>query len=146
MFFEDPLALTLSPGEREMMVGRAPPYDCTMTEREFLNGLEMRICRELAGLKDKELCALWCDGLSAETFFPHELGTRIVGRAWIGKDGQGKWEFELIVRRRIGAWEDVPWDELLPAEDVTGWMSVDLEGKILKMDPAVTYPDADSLR
>jgi hypothetical protein len=116
-----------------------------MTESEFWTRLEMRVCREFEGLQQKEFCALWCDGFRAATFFPHEMGSRIVGRAWIGKDGQGEWEFELIVRRAIEAWEEVNWDELLPGEDVTGWMSVNLERKLMKIDPSAAYPDKDPL-
>ena len=103
----------------------------------------MRVCREFAGLKDKELRALWCDGFIPETFFADEMRTRIVGRAWIGRDGQGQWQFELVVRRPIQAWEHVNWDELLPGDYMTGWMSLDFERKVLTMDPGAAYPDKD---
>ena len=114
-----------------------------MTQSDFWLKLEYRVCREFAGLSDKNLRGIWCDGFDAWTFYPHEKGARIVGRAWIGHDGQGLWEFELIARERIEAWEDVNWDQLLPGEDVTGWMSLDLERKVLKMDPGAAYPDKD---
>ncbi len=123
------------------MVGRAAPYNSKMTEQQFWEKLEMRVRREFAGLKDNQLCRLTCDGFSARTFFPHEDGTRIVGQVWTLCGGE--WDFELIVRRRIEAWEDVRWDELLPADDMTGWMSVDLERKVLKIDSAAAYPDGD---
>jgi len=115
-----------------------------MTEREFWGHLEMRVCREFSGLKDKELCALSCYGFDDWSFSPHELGTRIVGHTWIGRDEQEEWEFELIVRRPIEAVEDLKWDELLPHDALTGWMWVDLQRKQLKLDPAIAYATSGS--
>ncbi|HEV8290776.1 MAG TPA: hypothetical protein VGP94_02580 [Tepidisphaeraceae bacterium] len=111
-----------------------------MTEREFWDKLDVRVRREFAGLKQNPLCGISCDGFDPHTFWPHEAGAQIVGQMWFLGIG-GEWNFELIVRRRIEAWKEVKWDELLPAEDVTGWMWVDFEKKVLKIDPGAAYPD-----
>ena len=42
-------------------------------EHEYFGHLEMRVSRELAGMRQKELRYLWCDG-----FIPDEF--RVVGR------------------------------------------------------------------
>jgi len=133
LFIEDVLILLRGDGAASRTL------QCDVTESEFWPRLEYRVCREFAGLRETQLRELWCDGFIARTFFPLGSGTKIVGQVWITAEEQ--WEFELIVRRRIEAWENVNWDELLPGEDVTGWMSVDLQRKLLKIDPAAAYSD-----
>jgi hypothetical protein len=114
-----------------------------MTQADYWAALEMRVCRELAGLREKEHRALWCDGFIPESFdLGREVG-RVIGRVWIGigSKQQQEWSFELFAGP-VRNWEDLDWGSLLPAEDVTGWLSVNLERKILKIDPAAASPDS----
>lgn len=113
-----------------------------MTEPEFWTHLEYRVCREFYGLRDSKYRGLGCDGFIAETFEVEAGCACIRGRAWIqrGHD-QEAWPFTLQIGRGITSRDEIDWARLLPAEDVTGWLSIDLQRKTLKIDPAAAYPD-----
>ena len=40
-----------------------------MTEADYWLRLEFRVCRELAGMEDKALRSLWCDGFIPEVYW-----------------------------------------------------------------------------
>lgn len=50
----------------------------------------------------------------------------------------------LIAGNRVRSWDDADWDALLPPDDVTGWLSLDVDEKTLRIDPAAAYPDAET--
>jgi O-acetyl-ADP-ribose deacetylase len=120
----------------EIEVGRGMP------EAEFWGRLENRVCRELAAMPAKELRALWCDGFVPVEYLLDDPAPRIAGRAWIGRDGQGEWEFTLLLPRPAGGREEIDWASLLPAEDMTGWLDVEQEGPRprLTIDPSRAVP------
>src|SRR5581483_8690544 len=69
-----------------------------MDEVAFRVRLEYRVCGELAGMRERRLRTLWCDGLISGEY--HLVGPRprINGRAWIcsGRH-QEEWDFTLLL-------------------------------------------------
>jgi hypothetical protein len=47
----------------------------------------------------------------------------------------------LLIGGRIGSAADIDWQSLLPADDVTGWLSPHPRDRILILDPLSAYPD-----
>jgi len=114
-----------------------------MSEAEFWSGLEWRICREFAGMKQGRWRNFWCDGLAAGCFDLEGSRPTIRGVAWICEGTkQEEWEFTLLLPRRFAGREAIRWEELLPRENVTRWLSVDEKGKRIEMEPAIAVHDA----
>ena len=110
-----------------------------MTEPEFWAALERRLSREFAGMDDRALCFLWCDGFIPEEYALTDPSPQISGRVWIGKGPrQDRWRFSLILDRPAASREAVPWAALLPSEQATGWVSVDLARGHLRLTPSGT--------
>ncbi len=90
---------------------------------------------------------MWCDGVIPDRYDLQANPPTITGRAWIGgcigdrSGAQHEWDFILFVGRRAASASQVNWDPLLPADDVTGWLSVELKRKLLKINPQAAYPD-----
>jgi hypothetical protein len=108
-------------------------------KRDFWDRLEYRVCRELAAMEDGRLRALWCDG-----FIPQELRVeqgvaQIVGHAWMGAGPreQSRWTLVLFLRSGLSSEDEMPWSSLLPPEDATEWLEIDLENKELRVHPHV---------
>lgn len=113
-----------------------------MTENEYFDHLEYRVCRELAGMRDAALRDWWCDGLVADAFDVVGRRCRVTGRAWVGRDGQECWQFALYLgpaRPR----EQIDWAAVLPPEDVTGWLSMDFRTKFMKLNPLAARADGE---
>lgn len=107
-----------------------------MDERGFWSALEYRVTREMAG---SELCAsrgLWCDGFLAAASEAMIQGGIIRGRVWVGLDGrkQQAWEFLLRLPGEQASTPLQDWSALLPPEDETDWLAVDIEGGRLEID------------
>jgi hypothetical protein len=107
---------------------------------EYWRHLEFRICRELAGMREKNLRAWWCDG-----FIPELLdATRgcFTGRVWMahGKH-QEAWHFTLVLGPHLRACEQIDWGALVVAEDLTGWLSIDPGRKTMTINPQAAYPE-----
>lgn len=112
-----------------------------MREDEYWVRLEFRLCSEFAGLTDPALNMFWCDGIAPDQYDEHGEHSLVRGTAWVGRDGQQPWQFVLLMGR-CPSREDVDWAALLPAADATGWLSVDVARKALKLDPLRPRPDA----
>lgn len=113
-----------------------------MDQNEYEGSLEFRICREFSGMSDKSLHALWCDGVVLEHFRVDDPIPRIQGYAWICKgDEQEAWWLEILLPRRIPSRAEIPWEELLPADNVTKWLSMDRSKKLVQIAPAAAIPD-----
>lgn len=109
-----------------------------MTEVDYWPRLEFRVCRELAGMEDKALRSLWCDGFIPEDYVFDDAAPRIAGRAWICRGPQqDPWEFTLLLDQAVRAREDVHWEALLPPDEVTGWLDVDLLGRRIRIGPTL---------
>jgi hypothetical protein len=114
-----------------------------MNEEDYWRALEMRVSREMADIEECKRLGMWCDGLIAHTFDLKSDPARIRGRAWIGFGSrQEAWTFDLLLPAAVSAREQIDWAQLLPADDVTAWLSVDLKRKHLVMAPADAIEDA----
>ena len=112
-----------------------------MDESDYWVALEYRICRELEGFEDGQLRALWCDGLVPEEWELPAGQPSVRGLAWFGRTGQDRWQFVLLLAPSPSSREGIHWDELLPPDDHTGWLSVDLERRSIVIDPAASVPE-----
>ncbi|MDB5319250.1 MAG: hypothetical protein JWN40_881 [Phycisphaerales bacterium] len=107
-----------------------------MTESEYFGYLEMRISRELAGMARADLRGWWCDGFLVEKFVATGKGCHVAGRVWMdGSGAQTLWNFVVLLGPFIVEREAVQWSGLLPAEDATGWLSLDFENRFMKIKP-----------
>lgn len=67
-----------------------------MTEAEFWNSLEFRVCRELDGMPECQKRGLWCDGFIPRTYKVTKRKPHVVGMAWIGIGPCHQEEWELV--------------------------------------------------
>jgi hypothetical protein len=111
-------------------------------EADYWVSLEYRVCREFAGMAERRLRWLWCDGFIPQQYLISEETPRVVGRAWIG-DGpsQHEWEFTLFLPHPAGSRDEIDWASLLPPEDVTRWLAVDLANKRIQVEPLAAVSD-----
>ncbi len=108
-----------------------------MTESEYWASLEYRVTRELGRMDDNALRSLWCDGFIPERFAVDNADPHITGAVWIcSGPRQHRWEFRLDLGRTVDRSADVRWANLLPADDATGWLTVDLEGRRIRINPS----------
>jgi hypothetical protein len=116
-----------------------------MTEHEYFLNLEMRVTRELAGMRQKELTSLWCDGFIPAQFAIVGQRCRITGDVWLafGQERQELWRFVVNLGRAVPR-ETINWAAMLPEEDVTGWLMLDFETKFMKISPHTAHHDGDS--
>jgi hypothetical protein len=113
-----------------------------MDEQSFWSHLEFRICGEFAGMADRRMRYFWCDGLVPRAWYLEDATPRIVGAAWIGDDmNPREWEFTLFLPRKVSSREEINWDALLPAKNVTRWLAFDSEHKRLQIEPGAALPD-----
>lgn len=98
-----------------------------MTESEFWDKLEYRVCKEIYGLKDASMRRFWCDGFIPEQYDIGGTEPRILGRVWmgIGPRDQQKWTFILRLPHSITTRADIDWPALLPPLDATRWLTLD---------------------
>jgi hypothetical protein len=117
-----------------------------MTEAEYFRRLEMRVSQELAGMRQTELRGWWCDGFVPEKFVVTAHGCHIAGQVWMdnGRGHQTHWNFVLLLGKCAVTRDAVKWAELMPAEGVTGWLSLDLENEFMKVKPFAAHPDGES--
>jgi hypothetical protein len=108
-----------------------------VTENDYWEQLEFRVSHQFASMENRALRFLWCDGFIPEEYFVSEASPRITGVAWIGNGSkQERWAFELVLTDPVARREDVKWGDLMPREDVTGWLSIELEARQLRMAPS----------
>jgi hypothetical protein len=107
-----------------------------VTEADYWLRLEYRVCRELAGMEDKALRFLWCDGFIPEQYLLDEPTPRITGHAWIGNGPrkQDRWKFTLFLDQAVCNRDEISWSALLPPDDVTGWLGVDLDHRQIEFN------------
>lgn len=91
---------------------------------------------------DQQLRSLWCDGFLPEQYLLDDNRPRVTGRAWICKGlRQEEWEFTFLLPKSVSSLNDVDWASLLPPENVTRWLSLNLTENRIEIDPAVAIPD-----
>jgi hypothetical protein len=115
-------------------------YERGMTESEFWNALEWRIDRELRGMTDTFLRDIWCDGIRGNVVRPEAGPAYMYGTIWIGKDGQTPMQFTMALPDNVVSKDDIAWSTLVPPEDVTAWLSVDIKRKLVAIDLSKAEP------
>lgn len=114
----------------------------TEAESHFWGSLEYRVCSETAGLCRKALRRYWCDGFIPDNYHLDDPVPRIEGRVWMVNGCRDElWSFTLLLGKPIGSVEEVNWASLLPPEEVTRWLTMDLRRQHLVIEPSVTIPD-----
>jgi hypothetical protein len=118
--------------------------EAALTERDYFGHLEMRVSRELAGMRQRELQSLWCDGFIADAFEVVGERCRMTGQVWMafGRARQEPWNF-VVYLGPARSRQEIDWAAMLPGEDVTGWLALDFDSKFMKVNPFVTHPDGE---
>jgi hypothetical protein len=67
-------------------------------------------------------------------------------RCWIdnGRGNQMPWEFKLLLGDKAMVREEIDWTRFLPDDDVTGWLSMDLGTRFMKICPLAAYPGREA--
>ena len=113
-----------------------------MGEADYWGSLEYRLCREFAGMPERRLQYLWCDGFIPDQYLLDDPHPRITGKAWIcNGPQQAEWDFDLLLPRPVGSREEIDWASLLPPENATRWMAFDEGRRYIEIEPAVAVPD-----
>jgi hypothetical protein len=113
-----------------------------VSETDYWLALEYRVCDEFAGMADNNLRFRWCDGFIPEQYFLNGPSPRITGRAWIcNGDRQEEWTFTLFLNHALDSPQQIEWQRLLPPENATRWLGVDLSGKRIEVEPPAAVPD-----
>lgn len=86
---------------------------------------------------------LWCDGFDPHVYWLDDPEPRITGKAWIYGAGPSMWDFTLLLPQQYASYDDVEWALLLPPDNVTRWLAVDMRRCQLEIEPAVAVPDLD---
>jgi hypothetical protein len=111
-------------------------------EADYWVSLEYRVCREFAGMKDKDLRHLWCDGFIPEQYLLHSSEPRITGRAWIcNGTRQDQCQFTLFLPHPVRSRDEIDWASMLPPENRTRWLALDATGKRIQIEPSSAVPD-----
>lgn len=115
-----------------------------MTERDYFGELEMRVSRELAGMRQRELQWWWCDGFMADVFEVVGQRCRVAGKVWMafGQERQELWDF-VVYLGSVRPREEIDWATMLPGENVTGWLSLDFDTKLMKVNPVAARAGAE---
>ena len=136
--FKSFAAARLRPTLGEMYLVRGRVVD----EKTFWICLEYRLCGEFAGLSDRRYRSFWCDGFEPINFLLDGASPRIIGRCWICKGNrQSKWKFSLLLPEPCDSRDNINWKSLLPAVNMTRWMSFDEDRQYIEIEPAVAIPD-----
>ena len=114
-----------------------------MNEKDFWSKLEYRLSRELAGLAIKRQGTLWCDGIAPTAVLGTDSPPRIEGEAWVGVRDLSLWRFTLFLPRPVSSRDEIRWNDLLPPEDHTYWLAIDVDRRILQMEPATARAWSD---
>jgi hypothetical protein len=113
-----------------------------MGEPEYWARLEFRISREFSAMSENCLRFRWCDGFMPQRYQLSGPSPYIRGRAWICNGPiQEQWEFTLFLRQSVDSRSGIDWSSLLPPENVTKWIAVDLPGKRIEIEPSAAVPD-----
>ena len=110
-----------------------------MTEAEFFSHIEFRLCAELAEARPPEAPSLGCDGFVPTAWTSGVRPLTVSGRAWFGglrghdRSYQETWTFVLEIHCDAPSVDSVAWADLLPAEDLHDWFSVDVERRHVHM-------------
>jgi hypothetical protein len=113
-----------------------------VNEDDFWVRLEGRICDELAGMEEKSLRRLWCDGVVPQQYRLNDEVPQIAGHAWIvsGTSSDAQWEFVLFLPRAASSREAMDWASLLPPTGATEWLEIDQQAMKVRIHPTYFEP------
>jgi hypothetical protein len=94
-------------------------------------------------MTDNALRHMWCDGIRGDVIRPEAGPAHIYGTIWIGKDGQTAMPFKMTLPGNITGKDGIAWSTLMPPEDMTAWLSVDLKRKLVTIDLSKAEPVTD---
>ena len=77
---------------------------------------------------------MWCDGITRDYVQLEKGATHFSGTIWIGYDGQTEMRFEMVAPTDFTSIDKIFWEEMLPREDVTAWLFVDVENECVTID------------
>ena len=112
-----------------------------MTEHEFWQRLELRICTKFEGFVDSHLRHYWCDGLVPEDYQLTASEPHIDGLVYCGQSGGERWRFTLQFSQQVTSPDEIDWSALLPSDRLTGWLTPDPESRTLRIAPQAGYDD-----
>ncbi len=116
-----------------------------MDEPSFWDHLEYRVSREFAGMREKHLQGMWCDGFVPVQYILDDPSPHIAGVAWICFGlKQEEWRFTLILPRAVNTPEEIDWAAILPPDNVTRWITLDPKEKQIHIEPSAAIPDLDA--
>ena len=93
-------------------------------------------------MPDTKLRFLWCDGFSPEQYLLADPSPCIKGRVWMGNGNKEEhWEFILFLNRPVRARSEIEWDKMLPPENTTWWLALDLVQKRMEVEPSAAVSE-----
>jgi hypothetical protein len=113
-----------------------------LDEAEYWLRLEYRVSREFAGMAERRLQYLWCDGLIPTEYHLEGPRPRITGLVWIcNGTRQAEWTFALLIPRTCGSSQEIDWASLVPPDNMTKWLSVEEGSQRIEIEPAAALPE-----
>jgi hypothetical protein len=112
-----------------------------MLDQEFCEYLEYEISNAFANTKNEKLKHFWCDGILLPTF-ESQYSTKFVNdnrkilmTAYLGLDGQNKYELILLFGRKAQSKyaRGLDISECVPNPLEDNWLEVDIAKKIIKV-------------
>ena len=100
-------------------------------------------------MRDKHLRIVWCDGFLADPQIEiSRRHRRITSKIWIGfgDSRQELWDFHLLLGAMVKDRQPIDWAALLPPDEVTGWLSMDFEKKLITLRTYAAYPDVEPVK
>jgi hypothetical protein len=110
-------------------------------DRDFCEHLEYHLGRTFTNSDDKEIHELWCDGI-LDPFIESQLTKKnvndtrtIVTTAFIGHDGQGKYEMTIrLGQQSLRQYaKGSSMIDCLPSEESMDWITLDLDNQKIEV-------------
>ena len=112
-----------------------------MDEDRFWMNLNVRLNLEFTEMTDKHLRYFWCDGFIPGLYLVDDPKPRIMGKVWLGnRPRQAEWRFTLFMPHSAPSPGAVEWASLLPPDDVTHWLMIDQDAKLIEIDIRLAEP------
>lgn len=119
-----------------------------MEERDFWFKLWRRIQEEIYASDREDLQGFSSDWMDWDSYVLHQTPPRLRGVILLGVGGHESWRYVLHLSGlgEVRSVDDIEWQSLLPDERRTGWLTANIEKKLLEIDPTVAeVPEADLL-
>jgi hypothetical protein len=114
----------------------------TVFNEEFCTFLEYHLCQTFKNFELQDIKDYWCDGISWDPTQPNQLTIknvcetrRIVTEAWIGSDGQDKYEMtvnfgEMALKKYRNGNQMI---DCIPSSQTTNWIDIDPNDKKIEI-------------